>query len=258
MEFIKLEKDGAVATLTINRPQVYNALNRQVLGELSAALDDLERDPDVRVVIITGEGDRAFVAGADIAEMKPMTVAEARAFGMFGQRVFEKIERLSKPVIAAINGYALGGGCELALACDIRLASDRAKLGQPEVTFGITCGFGGTQRLARLVGPAWAKQLVFTGDMIDADTAARIGLVNEVVPHGELLSRAKEMADKIASRAPVAVSLSKTAVNVGLEAGLNAGLQLEAEVFGECFASQDQKEGMVAFLEKRKANFTGR
>ncbi|NPV69488.1 MAG: crotonase [Firmicutes bacterium] len=258
MEFIKLEKEGGVGILTIDRQPALNALNKQVLEELSAALDQVAQDKEVKALIITGAGEKAFVAGADIGVMQPMSVAEGRDWALLGQKVFMKIEELPHPVIAAVNGFALGGGCELALACDIRIASDRAKLGQPEVTLGITPGYAGSQRLPRVVGPSWAKQMIFTGDIIDAATAEKIGLVNTVVPAADLMARAKELAARIASRAPVAVQLSKVAINKGLATGIHTGGAFEAEVFGECFATADQKEGMKAFLEKRKPVFTGK
>ena len=258
MQLIKLEKENGVCVLTIDRPQALNALNREVLDDLSAALDLVAGDPDINALVITGAGDRAFVAGADIAVMQPMSVSEGRDWSLLGQRVFRKIEDLPQPVIAAVNGYALGGGCELAMACDFRIASDRAKLGQPEVTLGITTGYGGSQRLPRLIGPAWAKQMIFTGDVIDAATAERIGLVNMVVPAAELMARTKEIASRIASRGRIAVRLAKSAINRAMDSDIATGSMYEAEVFAECFATLDQKEGMKAFLEKRKPSFTGR
>ncbi|MGE5484127.1 MAG: enoyl-CoA hydratase-related protein [Ignavibacteriales bacterium] len=258
MQYIRIEKENGVGVLTIDRQQALNALNAQVLEELSAVLDSVATDPDIKVLVITGAGEKAFVAGADIAVMQPMSVLEGREWALLGQRVFSKIENLPQPVIAAVNGYALGGGCELALACDIRIASDRAKMGQPEVTLGITTGYAGSQRLPRLVGPAWAKQLILTGDVIDAGTAERIGLVNMVVPAAELMSRAKETASRIASRGQIAVRLAKSAVNRAMDSDMVTGSLYEAEVFGECFATSDQKEGMKAFLEKRKPSFTGK
>lgn len=258
MEFVRLEKENGIGTLTIDRQQALNALNQQVLEELSATLDAVAADSEVRVLIITGAGEKAFVAGADIEHMQPMSVFEARQWALLGQRVFAKIENLPQPVIAAINGYALGGGCELALACDIRIASDRAKIGQPEVTLGIPTGFAGSQRLPRLVGPSRAKQIIFTGDMIDAATAERIGLVNAVYPSAELMDKARELAGRIASRGQVAVRLAKCAVNRAMDADMTTGSLYEAEVFGQSFATTDQKEGMRAFLEKRKPVFTGK
>jgi enoyl-CoA hydratase len=251
------EKENGIGIVTINRPKALNALNADTLRELSAICDDIAADTAIRAVIMTGAGEKAFVAGADITAMQPMTAIEGRNFGRLGQAVFNKLENMPQPVIAAINGFALGGGCELAMACDIRIASDKAKFAQPEVSLGIPPGFGGTQRLARLVGKGRAKELLFTGEMVDAQEAYRIGLVNKVTAAEDLLAAAKAMAEKIASRAPVAVQLTKTAVNEGLDADLETGMAYEAEVFGLCFATADQKEGMGAFVEKRKPNFTG-
>lgn len=252
------ELDGGIGIITINRPKALNALNGATLHELDDLLDAIAQDSAVKVVIITGGGEKAFVAGADITEMQPMSAIEGRNWGKLGQAVFDKLENLPQPVIAAVNGFALGGGCELAMACDIRIASERAKFGQPEVTLGITPGFAGTQRLPRLIGIGRAKELLFTGDMIDAAEAYRIGLVNKVVPPEELMAAAKMMAQKIMSRAPVAVRLCKAAVNNGLDMDLQSAMAYEAEVFGLCFATADQKEGMAAFVEKRKANFSGK
>lgn len=250
-------EDG-IGIITMNRPKALNALNGALMHELSHLADQIAKDESVRVVIITGSGEKSFVAGADITEMQPMTAIEGRNWGKLGQATFAKIENLPQPVIAAVNGFALGGGCELSMACDIRIASEKAKFGQPEVTLGITPGFAGTQRLARLVGRGLAKELLFTGDMIDAAEAYRIGLVNKVVPADQLTDKAKEMAKKIMSRAPVAVQLCKAAVNEGMDMDQDSGVAYEAELFGLCFATNDQKEGMSAFVEKRKANFTGK
>jgi enoyl-CoA hydratase len=257
-EYLVTETDGPVALLTINRPRALNALNSKLLGELKRALDELGAGGTVRVVVITGAGERAFVAGADIGEMKDMDSARARAFAEYGQSVFDYIENLPLVVIAAINGFALGGGCELAMACDIRVASDRARLGQPEVNLGVIPGFGGTQRLARLVGRGRAKQLIFTGDIIDAQAAERIGLVDMVVAPDELLPRCRELATKIANKGPRAVVAAKRAINRGLDLSLADGSALEAAEFGALFDGADQKEGMAAFLEKRPARFTGK
>ena len=260
MEFTNLlfeNKDG-VAIITLNRPKALNALDQATLEELNQIADRIAQDTSVKVVIITGSGEKAFVGGADITQMQPMTAIESRYFSKFGQGVFNKIENLPQPVIAAINGYALGGGCELAMACDVRFASDKAKFGQPEVTLGITPGFAGTQRLARLVGKGRAKELLYTGEIINADEAYRIGLVNKVVPAEELMSVVKALAEKILSRAPIAVQLCKAAVNEGLDTDLETGTAYEAEVFALCFATADQKEGMGAFVEKRKAQFIGK
>ncbi|HWR45710.1 enoyl-CoA hydratase-related protein [Sporomusa sp.] len=252
------EATNGIGIITINRPKALNALNLATLTELNHLVDHIANDNSIRVVIVTGSGEKAFVAGADITEMQNLSAIEGRAFGTFGQAVFNKLENLPQPVIAAINGFALGGGCELTLACDIRIAADNAKFGQPEVSLGIPAGFGGTQRLPRLVGKGQAQELLLTGDIIDAAEAYRIGLVNKVVPPGELLPAARAMAEKILGRAQVAVTLSKAAVNRGLDAPLGVGLAYEAEVFGLCFATADQKEGMKAFSEKRKANFSGK
>ena len=251
---IMVDKEGAVGIVRMNRPAAMNALNSETLGELKEAFAQLKDDDGVRVIIITGEG-KAFVAGADIAEMKDMTADEAREFSQAGQKVFSKIARMKKPVIAAVNGFALGGGCELAMACDIRIASDKAKLGQPEVNLGVIPGFAGTQRLSRLVGAAKAKELIFTGDMVDAQTALSIGLVNQVVPVEQLMDVCMEMANKIASKGPAAVKLAKKVINRGIEEKLEKGSEYETDEFGECFAKGEAKEGMTAFMEKRKPNW---
>jgi enoyl-CoA hydratase len=259
MEYANLlvEMTGATATVTVNRPKALNALNRETLLDLQRAFVKLEQDATVKVIILTGAGEKAFVAGADIAQMQAMNVLEGRAFAQFGQQVFKAIENSSKPVIAAVNGFALGGGCELAMACDIRLAAENAKFGQPEVNLGVIPGFAGTQRLARLIGKGRAKELIFTGDMIDAQEACRLGLVNKVLPQEQLIEAAQKMAQKIASKGPIAVSLSKEAINNGLEMDLDKAVAYEAELFGLCFATADKKEGMLAFLEKRTAEFKG-
>ena len=250
-----LEKQDRVCLVKINYPEALNALNTVILQELDRAFDEIAADPETDVVILTGEG-RSFVAGADIAEMSVMKAEEGRRFGELGAAVFRKIELMAKPVIAAVNGFALGGGCELAMACDIRIASDNAKFGQPETGLGILPGFGGTQRLARLVGKGRAKELIFTCDMIDANEAYRIGLANKVVPQAELLDTCKAMAEKIMSKGSYAISLAKEAINTGTETDLSSGLTLEADLFGLAFSTDDKKEGMTAFLEKRKANLT--
>lgn len=251
------ENDNGVGIVTLNRPKALNALNAATMQELERIFDELAADESVKAVIITGSGDKAFVAGADITEMQPMTAVQGCNWGKYGQSVMNKIENLPKPVIAAINGFALGGGCELAMSCDIRIASEKAKFGQPEVTLGITPGFAGTQRLPRLVGKGRAKEILYTGDLIDAAEAYRIGLVNKVVAPEELMSTAKALAVRITSRAPVAVAMCKAAVNEGLDMDLESGVAYEAGVFGLCFATHDQKEGMGAFVEKRKARFSG-
>lgn len=252
------EREGSIGLLAINRPKVLNALNRETMTEISQAVKKIATDPDVAVLIITGSGEKSFVAGADIGEMRTLSALEGRAWSKFSQATFNTIENLPQPVIAAVNGYALGGGCELAMSCDIRIASEKAKFGQPEVLLGVVPAFAGTQRLPRLVGKGRAKELLFTGDQIDAAEAYRIGLVNKVVPAGELLTAAKALAEKIISRGPVAVQLCKAAVNEGLDMDLESGQAYEAEVFGLCFATADQKEGMSAFVEKRPAKFTGK
>lgn len=251
------ERSGRTAVLRINRPQAMNALNEEVLAALDEALERSLADESVRAIVITGEG-KAFVAGADIASMLPLDREGGHAFGRAGQEVFRKIETLSKPVIAAINGFALGGGCELAMACDIRIASERAKLGQPEVGLGITPGYSGTQRLPRLVGKAKALELLLTGQIIKAEEACAIGLVNRVVPGDDLMTEAVALAEKIGSNAPLAVSYCKEAVVRGLEtADMEEAIQIEADLFARCFDSRDQKEGMSAFLEKRAPDFQG-
>jgi enoyl-CoA hydratase len=249
--------DQQIAEVVINRPQAMNALNSEVLSELSRAFDGLAADNAVKVVILTGSGDKAFVAGADIAEMSKMNVEQGRSFAEQGQDLFLKIQQFPKPVIAAVNGFALGGGCELAMACDIRLASEKAKFGQPEVSLGIIPGFGGTQRLPRLVTTGMAKLLIFTGDMIDASEAYRIGLVQKVLPAGELMADVKAVARRIIARSAIAVGLAKTAINRGLDMDISTAMQYEAFIFGTCFAGEDQTEGMEAFLAKRKAVFSG-
>lgn len=250
-----IETINGVAIITINRPKALNALDRKTILELNQLCDELAQDKSIKIVIFTGSGDKSFVAGADIAEMLPLSATEGRTWAKTGQAVFNKIENLPQPVIAAVNGFALGGGCELAMACDIRIASAKAKFGQPEVTLGITAGFGGTQRLPRLIGKGRAKELLLTGDTISADEAYRIGLVNKIVAPEELMKEAMAMAEKIMSRAPIAVQVTKAAVNEGTDMDLESGVAYEAEVFGLCFATKDQKEGMTAFIEKRKSNF---
>lgn len=253
-----LEHNGAIAVLTINRPKALNALNADTLTELSTVLDELGRDSSVKVVILTGSGEKSFVAGADISQMKELNALEGRLFGQLGQATFRKLELMPQPVIAAINGFALGGGCELAMACDLRLASENAKFGQPEVTLGLTAGFGGTQRLPRLVGTGAASELLFTGDLIDAQEAYRIGLVNHVYPLETLMEEALKLANRIAGRAPAAVQLSKSAIQRGMNMDLDSAQAYEAEVFALTFSTLDQKEGCSAFLERRKPVFEGR
>ena len=251
MALVEVTKKNNIAVITMNRPEALNALNKAVFAEFEAALDDGEKDNDVYVVIITGAG-RAFIAGADIGEMAPMNVAEGLAFSELGNRILLRVDLMEKPTSAAVNGFALGGGCEMALACDIRLASEKAKFGQPEVGLGITPGFGGTQRLARLVGPGMAKQLIYTAKNIKADEALRIGLVNAVYPAQELLPAAEKLAGTIAKNAPIAVRACKKAINDGLQVDMDRAVTIEEKLFGSCFETADQKEGMGAFLEKRK------
>ncbi|MCC8129702.1 MAG: enoyl-CoA hydratase/isomerase family protein [Clostridiales bacterium] len=251
MSFIQYEVQGAVAVLTIDRPKALNALNSAVLEELDATISAIDLDA-VRCLVITGSGDRSFVAGADIGEMSTLTKAEGEAFGKKGNDVFRKIETLPIPVIAAVNGFALGGGNELAMSCDIRICSENAVFGQPEVGLGITPGFGGTQRLARLVSPGMAKQLIYTARNIKADEALRIGLVNAVYPQEELMPAALKMAAGIAKNAPIAVRACKKAINEGLEKGMDDALVLEEGLFGSCFETHDQIEGMGCFMSREK------
>jgi enoyl-CoA hydratase/3-hydroxyacyl-CoA dehydrogenase len=253
---IKVEVKGSIATITMNRPEAMNALNGKVLRELKEAVAHVRHDPDVRVVIITGEGP-AFVAGADIRAMMAKNLIEIREFTQFGQRVLRDIEELEKPVIAAINGFALGGGLELALACDIRLASTEARMGFPEVGLGIFPGLGGTQRTTRLIGKGRACELVFTGSQISAEEAEKIGLVNRAVPPQQLLPEARRMATRIAGQGPIAVGRAKAAINQALQGGLDAGLAFELEAVTQTFGTEDQTEGMTAFLERRRPEFTG-
>ncbi|PAB57653.1 short-chain-enoyl-CoA hydratase [Anaeromicrobium sediminis] len=253
-EMLILEKKDRMAILKLNRPNALNALNSQILLELDKAIDNIKEDDSVDVLIVTGEG-KAFVAGADISQMKDLNAEEGRKFGILGQRVFRKIETLEKPSIAAINGFALGGGCELAMSCDLRIASERAKFGQPEVGLGITPGFSGTQRLPRLVGVAKAKELIFTGKIIKAEEAQSIGLVNKVVDKESLLDEAISMAQSIIKNGQLAVRYSKMAIDRGMQGDIDTGIEVEANLFGLCFATKDQKEGMTAFVEKREANF---
>lgn len=251
MEFITYEAEGMVGVITINRPKALNALNSQVLAELDETLDNIDVN-EVRALILTGAGEKSFVAGADIAEMSTLTKAEGEAFGKKGNDVFRKLETFPIPVIAAVNGFALGGGCEISMSCDIRICSENAVFGQPEVGLGITPGFGGTQRLARIVGVGMAKQMIYSARNIKADEAFRIGLVNAVYPLEELMPAAKKLAATIAKNAPIAVRNCKKAINDGLEVNMDEAIVIEEKLFGDCFESYDQKEGMAAFLEKRK------
>ena len=251
-EFIKYEEEGMIAVLTINRPKALNALNSKVLDELDKTLDNVDINK-IRALIITGAGEKSFVAGADIGEMSSLTKEQGKAFGKKGNDVFRKLETFPIPVIAAINGFALGGGCEISMSCDIRICSDNAIFGQPEVGLGITPGFGGTQRLARLVGQGMAKQMIYTGRNIKADEAFRIGLVNAVYPQSELLNEAKKMAETIARQAPIAVRNAKKAINDGLQVDMDKAIEIEEELFGNCFETEDQRAGMGNFLEKDKS-----
>jgi len=253
-----LERDGAVATVTINRPRVLNALNSQTIDELRRAILDFKRDDSVRVVILTGAGEKAFVAGADINELAVQTPTGGREHALRGQHVFDVIENMGKPVIAAINGYALGGGCELAMACTLRLAADTAKLGQPEVALGLIPGYAGTQRLSRLVGKGRAMEMILTGGPISADEALRIGLVNRVYPAAELMTEAKKLAQQLADAAPIALRYIINAVNKGLEMPFAEACQYEATLFGLVASTDDMREGTAAFLQKRKAEFKGK
>lgn len=251
---IIIEKRGKIGIIKLDNPKTLNALNISTLKDLDQGIEMLGNDDEIYVIIITGNG-KAFVAGADISEMAEMSAEEGRQFADFGSKVFRKIELLEKPVIAAVNGYALGGGCELSMACDIRLASEKAKFGQPEVTLGITPGFAGSQRLPRLVGVAKAKELIFTGTVIDSEEACKIGLVNKVIKHEDLMQESIKMAERISKNGQIAVAYSKTAINRGYDLDFDSGNEIEKMLFGLCFATKDQKEGMKAFLEKRKPSF---
>lgn len=252
-EHIKLEKKKGFGIIMLNRPEVRNALNRKMLHELGDALTELENDPQIRVIIIAGNKD--FCTGADIKEMNAIKPEEIESFCRWGHKVFDQLENMGKPVIAAINGFALGGGCELAIACDIRIAGESAKFGQPEVNLGLIPGFGGTQRLSRLVGIGKSKEMILTGEIINAKEAASIGLVNRVVKDEELLAKAEEMAMVIAQKAPIAVKMAKTLITENQK--ITKGLEKEIEFFARCFTTQDRLEGINAFLEKRKPKFKG-
>ena len=251
MSFVKYEQKDQVAVLTIDRPEALNALNTQVLCDLDEAIAKVEQADDVLVVILTGAG-RSFVAGADIGEMKGFSAIDGKKFGVHGGSIFLRLENLSKPVIAAVNGFALGGGCELAMACDIRLASEKAKFGQPETGLGITPGFGGTQRLPRIVGVSKAMELILTAKTIGAEEAKAIGLVSEVYPAEELMDKAMELAQAICANAPIAVAESKRCIRMGMQTDISTGAAFEAEAFGVTCGTEDKNEGMGAFLEKRK------
>lgn len=251
MEFVLYEQKGAVGIITINREKALNALNSTVLEEIDAVLDGVDLEA-VRCLILTGAGQKSFVAGADIGEMSTLTKAEGEAFGKKGNDVFRKLETFPIPVIAAVNGFALGGGCEISMSCDIRICSDNAVFGQPEVGLGITPGFGGTQRLARIVGPGMAKQMIYSARNIKADEALRIGLVNAVYPQEELMAAAEKLAAAIAKNAPIAVRNCKKAINDGLEVDMDQAIVMEEKLFGDCFETEDQKYGMAFFLDKNK------
>ncbi len=251
MEFVTYEVKDRVGVITINREKALNALNSQVLDELSQTFDEVDQN-EIRCLVLTGAGEKSFVAGADIGEMSSLTKAEGEAFGKKGNDLFRKIETFPIPVIAAVNGFALGGGCEISMSCDIRICSDNAVFGQPEVGLGITPGFGGTQRLARLVSPGMAKQLIYTARNIKADEAYRIGLVNQVVPAAELMDTALKMASTIAANAPIAVRNCKKAINDGLQTDMDKAIVIEEKLFGDCFETEDQKAAMANFLEKDK------
>jgi enoyl-CoA hydratase/carnithine racemase len=252
------EKKGAIAYVTVNRPKVLNALNTPTWKDLRIAFEDARDDAAVRGVVLTGAGDKAFIAGADISELAHVAAFEAEQSSRFGQEVLDLIENLGKPVVAAINGFALGGGCETAMACTIRIAVDTAKFGQPEVKLGLLPGGGGTQRMPRLIGKGRALQLILSGEMISAQEAYRIGLVNEIVPAADLITRAEAILKKIASNAPIAVKFALEAANKGMETSQSEGLLLEASYFGLCASTEDKKEGTTAFLEKRAPQFRGR
>ena len=257
-ENLLVEVTDAVAVIKINRPKALNALNSAVLEDLDKAFADIDQEA-VRCVILTGEGEKSFVAGADIGEMSSLTKAEAEAFGKKGNDIFRKIETFPLPVIAAVNGFCLGGGCELAMSCDFRICSDNAVFGQPETGLGITPGFGGTQRLARLIGRGYAKQLLYAATNIKADEALRVGLVNQVVPQAELTDTVMKIAGKIAANAPIAVRACKESLNRGIETDTDEAIAIEEKLFGNCFETHDQVEGMTAFMEKRKEKtFTGK
>lgn len=254
---VLLRKSNNIATIIINRPKALNALNWDTLLDLKTAVENVQDDNNIYVIVIKGAGEKSFVAGADITFMQNMTALEGRKFGLFGSGVCRLIELIEKPVIAAINGFCLGGGCELAMCCDIRICSEKSKFGQPEVSLGVIPGFGGTQRLPRLIGTAKAKQLLYTGETIGADEAYRIGLVNKVVSEDHLMDCVMEMASIIASKGQRAVNLCKAAVNQGMQTDIDRGLEIETDMFALCFSMDDQKEGMKAFVEKRKPNFSG-
>ena len=255
---IELQIEGGIATIMLSRPKALNALNFAMVGELEQAVQQVRDDPTVRVVVITGAGEKAFAAGADITEFKGMSAVDAWMFSQRIQRLYLEIERLAKPVIAAVNGFALGGGCELMMACDIVYASERAKIGQPEVNLGIIPGAGGTQRLSRLIGKQRAKELVLTGDMIGAEEAWNLGLLNKVIAHDQLMTEVKKLAEKLAAKGAVALKAAKEAVEEGYDIELERGIANEGKLFGLCFGTEDKVEGVNAFLEKRPPQFRGK
>jgi len=257
-ELVLLEVQDGIATVTINRPKALNALNTDLLLKLRDVLLECNGRDDVRVVVLTGAGEKSFVAGADIAAMKEMGPRQALAFAELGQSVFGMIEHMQKAVIAAVNGFALGGGCELAISCDIILASEKARFGTPEINLGVFPGFGGTQRLTRLLGKARAKEVIFSGEMFDATRALAIGLINRICPPEELMSEARLLAQTIMTKGPVAVALAKQSIEAGYDLELERGLLIERTLFAQCFDTEDQKEGMAAFLEKRPPGFKGK
>jgi enoyl-CoA hydratase len=254
---ILVEKKGNIGKIKINRPNNLNALNKETIIELTKAIEELEKDKEIKVVILTGEG-KAFIAGADIKQMKDMTPSEAKDFAKTGHNLMMKIENSHLPFIAAVNGFALGGGCEVIMACDICIAASSAKIGQPEINLGIHPGFGGTQRLPRIVGKMKAKELLLTGDLIDSNEAHRIGLINMVIPDDKLMEESEKIANKIANKSTVQTGFIKTLVNKGMDLDLKKACELEISYFSSSFSTEDQKEGMTAFLEKRKPNFKGK
>ena len=256
-KYVKLEKNGSIAVVTIDRQEALNSLNLDVLKELEEIVTQLENAADIKAMILTGAG-RAFVAGADIAYMSKLSINEGREWGRFASKLFRRIEQLEIPTIAAVNGFALGGGCELAMTCDVIVASEKAKFGQPEVGLGVIPGFSGTQRLPRRVGLGMAKELIYSGGMITADIAKEIGLVNHVYAPEELMDKANELAASFAKNGPVAVKYAKAAINRGMQTDIDSGIAIENELWALCFGTEDQKEGMAAFLEKRPANFQGK
>ncbi|MDH7563880.1 MAG: enoyl-CoA hydratase-related protein [Candidatus Bathyarchaeota archaeon] len=257
-EVIIYEKSDQIATITLNRPEALNAFSKEVIEEVLQAIDDLKQDENVRAVILTGSGEKAFSAGADIKAMKGMNALKARELSLMGEKLCCSLENLEKPVIAALNGYALGGGLEVAMSCDLRIASETSRMGQTEINIGLIPGWGGTQRLTRLVGPGKAKEMVFTGKLVDAKTAEQLGIVNMVVPADKLRETARQLALELAAKAPVAIKVAKALINKGAEISLDAALALEREGFGVVASTEDLQEGVAAFTEKRKPAFKGK